>query len=94
VTGLDEMTSRVPVRGEVATADMAAREAETKLDPRTAGRQTLLAAIGPGLNVECLIQMRARKRGRADEPSQGVDDPRHTGTIRAVRISARGQAST
>jgi len=69
VAGLGEVGSRVPVRRQVATADMTAREAEPELDPRAADREALFAALGPWLHATCLIEMRTRWRRRADEAS-------------------------
>jgi hypothetical protein len=77
VTRLGEVGSRVPIRRHVATTDMTAGEAEPKLDPLAADRQAFLATIGARLHVACLVEMRAHGRGGADEPTEGVNEPRH-----------------
>jgi hypothetical protein len=57
--GLLEMFGGVLVLGGIATADMAAFEAEAQVHPCIANAQAILAPIGGGLYVSDLVEMAA-----------------------------------
>jgi hypothetical protein len=59
-----EMFGSVLVLGGITATDVAAREAETKMNPRVAGLQTLLATVGFRSNLVDLVQVRASGHAR------------------------------
>ncbi len=65
VVRVDEMPGRVLVLRVVAAADVAAGHAEPQVNPRVAGGQAFLAAVGcVGLDITDLVEVRTGSRAR------------------------------
>src|SRR5215471_8504103 len=59
--GRVEVLCRMAILGRIAAAHVAAGQAEAKVDPAIAHAQALFAAVGVGLYVVNLIQVRASR---------------------------------
>src|SRR5438552_18200058 len=64
-----EVFRRVLVLGGVATADVAARQAEPEMHPPVPGRQALRAALRAGRNRPDLLDVRTGLPGHGGSPS-------------------------
>src|SRR5947209_7515268 len=69
VAGGVEVLRRMLVPGGVATADVAARQAEAQMHPPVPGRETLLAALRAGHHRPDFLDVRTGVRGHGGPPS-------------------------
>lgn len=92
-----EMMEGVATRRLLAAADVSTAEAEAEVDPRVAGRQALLAAVGPRIDVPGLIEMGAGGPTRCEQTyhaPERVADLAHAGFQTGAHSATQSSTAT